>query len=146
MLDGVDDVVVVGLVVFLGALNPLEGGPVGSHEVLPQVPLVLDHLLANVARHPLRLDVHVDDMLLQVERVREGLPAVVAKPGLHASPPISRVGPVVVVGTGLHPGVGLGSLILCLILLLFLRRSLSLLNLLLSRLVWLVLDIELVAW
>ncbi len=28
----------------------------------------------------LRLDMHVDDVLLQVERVGEGLPAVVAQP------------------------------------------------------------------
>ena len=32
---------------------------------------------------------HVDDVLLQVERVGEGLPAVVAQPGLHAAPLIA---------------------------------------------------------
>ena len=60
-------------------------------EVLPEVPLVLDHLRAEGAGDALRLDVHVDDVLLQVERVGERFPAIVAEAGLHAPPPVSRV-------------------------------------------------------
>ena len=40
---------------------------------------------------------HVDDVLLQVERVGEGLPAVVAQPRLHAAPLIAGVLVLVVV-------------------------------------------------
>ena len=40
---------------------------------------------------------HVDDVLLQVERVGEGFPAVVAQPGLHATPLIAGVLALVVV-------------------------------------------------
>ena len=71
--------------------RPLEGGAVGRDEVLPEVPLVLDDLLALVAGDALALDVDVDGVLLQVERVGEGLPAVGADPRLHAPPTVARV-------------------------------------------------------
>ena len=40
-----------------------------SDQVLPQIPLVLDHFVANVAVNSLRLDVHIDNVLLEVEAV-----------------------------------------------------------------------------
>jgi hypothetical protein len=36
--------------------------------------------------------VHVDNVLLEVEAVGEGFPAVVADTWLHAAPPVTRVG------------------------------------------------------
>lgn len=72
-------------------------------EVLPEIPFVLDHLRAEGAGDALRLDVHVDDVLLQVERVGKRLPAVVAKARLHAAPPVSRM-LVLLVVVLLHSG------------------------------------------
>ena len=60
--------------------------------MLPQIPLVLDHFVTNVAVDSLRLNVHIDNVLLEVEAVGESLPAVVTEPGLHAAPPLPRVG------------------------------------------------------
>lgn len=40
-----------------------------SDEVLPEIPFVLDNFLTDVASDPLRLDVHVDNVLLEVETV-----------------------------------------------------------------------------
>ena len=60
-------------------------------EVLPEVPLVLDDLLADLAGDALALDVDVDGVLLQVERVGERLPAVGADPRLHAAPSVAGV-------------------------------------------------------
>ena len=71
--------------------RPLERRAVRRDEVLPEVPLVLDDLLADLAGDALALDVDVDGVLLQVERVREGLPAVRADAGLHAAPAVARV-------------------------------------------------------
>ena len=48
------------------------------------------YLAADVASYALTLYVHVDDVLLQVEGVGEGFPAVVAHPRLHTSPPIPK--------------------------------------------------------
>ncbi len=72
-------------------------------QVLPQVPLVLDDLLADLAGHPLALDVHVDGVLLQVERVGEGLEAVGADARLHAPPAVAGV-----VRVGGRRGLGIG--------------------------------------
>ena len=94
--------VVVDLVGAVGGLDlaslaaaaagrPLERRAVRRDEVLPEVPLVLDDLLADLAGDALALDVDVDGVLLQVERVREGLPAVRADAGLHAAPAVARV-------------------------------------------------------
>ena len=73
-------------------LTPLERSTVGRDKMLAEVPLVLDHLLADRAGHALRLYVHIDNVLLQVEAIGEGLPAVVADTRLHAAPPVPRVG------------------------------------------------------
>ncbi len=72
-------------------------------QVLPQVPLVLDDLLADLAGHPLALDVHVDGVLLQVERVGEGLEAVGADARLHAAPAVAGV-----IRVGGRRGLGIG--------------------------------------
>lgn len=74
--------------------------------MLPQVPLVLHDLLANVARDALTLDVHIDGVLLQVEAVGEGLEAVGADAWLHAAPAVARV-----VGGRSHGGLGLGVIV-----------------------------------
>lgn len=63
----------------------------GSDKVFPEIPFVLYHLRAEGAGDALRLDMYVDDVLLQVERVGEGLPAVVAQTRLHAAPPVARM-------------------------------------------------------
>jgi len=78
------------LLLLLFALT-FEGGAVCGDNVLAQIPLVLHHLAAIVARHRLALDVHVDGVLLQVEGVGEGLEAVGADSGLHATPTLARV-------------------------------------------------------
>ena len=49
------------------------------------------HLIAHSASYALGLDVDIDDVLFQVEAVRESLPAVLANTGLHTPPPISRM-------------------------------------------------------
>ena len=63
----------------------------GRDEVFPEIPFVLHHLRAEGAGDALRLDMYVDDVLLQVERVGEGLPAVVAQTRLHTAPPVARM-------------------------------------------------------
>ena len=40
-----------------------------SDQMLPQIPLVLDHFVTNVAVDSLRLNVHIDNVLLEVEAV-----------------------------------------------------------------------------
>ena len=49
------------------------------------------HLIAHSASYALGLDVDIDDVLFQVEAVRESLPAVLANSGLHTPPPVSRM-------------------------------------------------------
>ena len=61
-------------------------------KMFPQIPFIFDNFVTYCAVDPLGLDMHVDDVLLQVEAVGEGFPAVVAQSGLHASPPLSGVG------------------------------------------------------
>ena len=61
----------------------------GCDQVFPEVPLVLDHLVAEGAGHALGLHVDIDNVLLEIERVREGFPAVIAYPGLHAAPSVA---------------------------------------------------------
>ena len=76
----------------LSILWTLQRRAVSSDQVLPQIPLVLDHFVANVAVNSLRLNVHIDNVLLEVEAVWESFPAVVAEPGLHAAPSLPGVG------------------------------------------------------
>ena len=63
-----------------------------GYKMFPQIPFIFDNFVTYCAVHPLGLDVHVDDVLLQVEAVGEGFPAVVAQSGLHTAPPLSGVG------------------------------------------------------
>ena len=63
-----------------------------SDQVFPEIPFVLDNFVADVAIDSLRLNVNIDDVLLEVEAVRECFPAVVAESGLHAAPPLAGVG------------------------------------------------------
>ena len=60
--------------------------------MFPQIPFIFDNFVTYRAVHPLGLDVHVDDVLLQVEAVGEGFPAIVTESGLHTAPPLSGVG------------------------------------------------------
>ena len=73
----------------VSCLDPLERSPVSCDQVFPEVPLVLDHLVAEGAGHALGLHVDIDNVLLEIERVREGFPAVIAYPGLHAAPSVA---------------------------------------------------------
>ena len=41
----------------------------GSYQMFPQIPFILDNFLTNSAINPLGLDMHVDDVLLQIEAV-----------------------------------------------------------------------------
>ena len=61
-------------------------------KMFPQIPFIFDNFVTNCAVYPLGLDMHVDDVLLQVEAVGERFPAVVAESRLHTSPPLSGVG------------------------------------------------------
>ena len=73
-------------------LGALQRRAMRRDQVLAEVPLVLDDLLADGAGDALGLDVHVHNVLLEVEAVGESLPAVVADAGLHAAPSVARVG------------------------------------------------------
>ena len=75
----------------LRILWTLQRRSMSSDQMFPQIPLVLDHFVTNVAIDSLRLNVHIDNVLLEVEAVWEGFPAVVAEPGLHAAPPLPGV-------------------------------------------------------
>ena len=61
-------------------------------KMFPQIPFIFDNFVTYCAVHPLGLDMHVDDVLLQVEAVGESLPAVVPESRLHTAPPLSQVG------------------------------------------------------
>lgn len=74
------------------ALGAAQGGPVGGHVMLAQVPLVLDHLVAQLALNPLPYSVHVHNVLFQVKRVTECFPAKRTEAGLHAAPPLASGG------------------------------------------------------
>ena len=63
-----------------------------SDQMLPQIPFILDNFLTNSAINSLGLDMHVDNVLLEIEAVRECFPAVVAESGLHAAPPLAGMG------------------------------------------------------
>ena len=73
--------------------------------MFPQIPFVLDHLFAEGAGYPLRLNMNIDYVLFQVERVRKGLPTIVTEARLHASPSIPRMrtpnAGIVVIVTGI---------------------------------------------
>ena len=62
------------------------------YKVFPQIPFIFDNFVTYCAVYPLGLDMHVDDVLLQIEAVGESLPAVVTESRLHTAPPLSRVG------------------------------------------------------
>jgi len=79
----------LGLRLPVGSFCSFEGSSVSCDQVLPQIPLVLHHLIAHSASYALGLDVDIDDVLFQVEAVRESLPAVLANSGLHTPPPVS---------------------------------------------------------
>ena len=64
--------------------------------------MILD-LLAHGAGNTLGLDVDVDDVLFQVEAVRESLPAVVTNPWLHAPPTVPRMGGLRMLVAGCSP-------------------------------------------
>ena len=63
-----------------------------SDQVFSEIPFIFDNFVTYCAVHPLGLDMHVDDVLLQVEAVGESFPAVVAQSRLHAAPPLPGVG------------------------------------------------------
>ena len=63
-----------------------------GYKMFPQIPFILDNFVTYCAVYPLGLDMHVDDVLLQVEAVGESFPAVVAQSRLHTAPPLPRVG------------------------------------------------------
>ena len=114
LLENLQRLLLVGLRV-LGlrawSLCPLERRAVCRDKVFPQIPFVLHHLqvkgqgdsrrmdcaqkvhlLTHGAGNALRLDVDIDDVLFQVEAIWESLPAVLANPRLHTSPPVPWMG------------------------------------------------------
>ena len=62
-----------------------------GYKMFPQIPFIFDNFLTYCAVHPLGLDMHVDDVLLQVEAVGESFPAVVTESRLHTAPPLPGV-------------------------------------------------------
>ena len=74
-----------------GTFGPFQWSPMSSDKMFPQIPLVLHYLFTHGAGDTLRLDVYIDNVLLEVEAVAECFPAVLADPGLHAAPPVPRV-------------------------------------------------------
>ena len=64
----------------------------GSYQMFPQIPFILYNFVTDGAVDPLRLDMHVDNVLLEIEAVRESFPAVVTEPRLHTAPPLPGVG------------------------------------------------------
>ena len=65
-------------------------------QMLSQIPFVLHHFVTEGAGNPLGLDVHVDNVLLKVERVGESFPTVIAETGLHTAPSVTRMAAVVI--------------------------------------------------
>ena len=63
-----------------------------GYKMFPQIPFIFDNFVTYCAVYSLRLDMHVDYVLLQVEAIRECFPAVVTEPGLHTAPPLPGVG------------------------------------------------------
>ena len=76
---------------FFPIFGPLQRGAMSGDQMLPQIPLVLYNLMADIARHALALDMHVDGVLFQVERIAKRLETVGANSWLHATPSISRM-------------------------------------------------------
>ena len=79
-------------VVVLIVLWSFERSPMRGYKMFPQIPFIFDNFVTYCAVYSLRLDMHVDYVLLQVEAIRECFPAVVTQSWLHASPPLSGVG------------------------------------------------------
>ena len=65
-------------------------------QMLSQIPFVLHHFVTEGTGNPLGLDVHVDNVLLKVERVGESFPTVIAETGLHTAPSVTRMAAVVI--------------------------------------------------
>ena len=86
-------------------LGAAQGGPVGGDVMLAQVPLVLDHLVAQLTLNALPYSVHVHNVLFQVKRVTECFPAKRTEAGLHAAPPLASGG----IWNRAKHGINLGS-------------------------------------
>ena len=70
-------------------VDSFEWCSVGCDQMFTQIPLIFDDFVAEWTGHPLRLDMHVDNVLFQIERIGKSFPTVVTETGLHTSPTVT---------------------------------------------------------